>query len=123
MNTISAPDDVPVNAYALLHLGESIPDVPYMAIGQRIDGDAAEEIGYREYAKYGGWLIWHPGGEDYYVIDVIEPKAAVSLDALARILSLPGSATRPTAEATTATDDAAPSVANPGTEQWLIAPK
>jgi hypothetical protein len=68
---------------ALLLLGESIPDLPYWIVGQRISGDEAEELGYREYAKYGGWMIWHLRGDDWYIIDISEPTAWFPVPALA----------------------------------------
>lgn len=58
----------------LLLFGETIPEVPDIRVGTFIDGDSAEKCGYREFAKYGGWLIWN-SGSDFYVVDVSEPRA------------------------------------------------
>ena len=65
----TAPKD---GSHVLLLLGESIPDVPYVIVGSFIDGPMAEELGYREYAKYGAWLIWN-SGVDFYCVDVTDP--------------------------------------------------
>lgn len=56
----------------LLLLGETVPDTPDIRVGSYIDGDGAEELGYREYAKHGGWLLWNSDG-DFFVIDYDEP--------------------------------------------------
>jgi hypothetical protein len=56
----------------LLLEGETIPDTPHIVVGTYIDGSGAEELGYREYAKYGGWLYWHSDGE-FYVVDIDDP--------------------------------------------------
>jgi len=56
----------------LLLLGETIPEMPDIRVGGRISGKDAEELGYRGYAKYGGWLIWN-AGNDFYVVDAGDP--------------------------------------------------
>lgn len=77
-----APSEAPLNAAGLLHLGDSVPGLPHYMVGTRISSDEAEELGYREYAKYGGWLIWHGRGDDFYVIAIEEPRGWMPLTAL-----------------------------------------
>jgi len=72
-------ETAPTDEHVLLNLGESIPDIPYVAVGICCDGPFCENLGYREYAKYGGWLIWHEDGADSYIVDVVTPKAWMSL--------------------------------------------
>jgi hypothetical protein len=66
----------------LLLLGTSIPDVPYVRVGNYLDGPESEELGYREYAKYGSWMIWHDCGGDWYCIDVTRPVFWAHIPAL-----------------------------------------
>ena len=56
----------------LVLLGETIPGVPDVRGGGYLDGDGAEELGYREFAKYGGWLCWNRDG-DFFMVDVDAP--------------------------------------------------
>jgi hypothetical protein len=81
------PSTAKPNTSGLLHLGESIPDLPHWMVGTRIIGEEAEELGYREFAKYGGWLIWHGRADDFHVIDVDEPRGWMPLDLLPSTLS------------------------------------
>ena len=60
--------------HILLLLGETIPDVPDIRVGTFLPGINAEELGYREYAKHGGWLIWNTDS-DWFVVDVNEPNS------------------------------------------------
>lgn len=60
-------------AHILLLFGETIPDVPDVRVGAFITGEGAEELGYREYAKHGGWLIWN-SDSDFYVVDLADPR-------------------------------------------------
>lgn len=64
----------------LLLCGETIPDSPFITVGSFVSGYEAEELGYRSYAKYGAWLIWHQAGEDFYCIDVNEPTHWQSIE-------------------------------------------
>lgn len=68
-------------AEVLLLLGETIPDHMNVRAGSFVSGDEAEELGYREYAKYGAWIIWHDAG-NFYCIDVAEPFGWLPLPAL-----------------------------------------
>jgi hypothetical protein len=56
----------------LLLLGETIPDHANARPASFLSGEEADELGHRELAKYGGWLIWHDGG-DWFAIDESEP--------------------------------------------------
>jgi hypothetical protein len=57
----------------LLLCGETILGIPFITVGSFVSGYEAEEFGYRSYAKYGAWMIWRQGGEDFYCIDLYEP--------------------------------------------------
>lgn len=57
----------------LLLLGETIPDHPDIRVGSFIAPDGCLDLGYREYARFGGWLIWNSAC-DWFMIDVIEPR-------------------------------------------------
>ena len=64
--------DAPKTGAVLLCLGETIPDLVDARVGTFISGAEAEELGHREFAKYGGWIIWN-SDTDWFVIDVDEP--------------------------------------------------
>jgi hypothetical protein len=63
----------------ILCLGDTIPDIPYVRTGCFNDGDGAEELGYREYAKYGGWLIFDENCESFHMVDFDEPRGWMPL--------------------------------------------
>jgi hypothetical protein len=56
----------------LLLLGETIPDHADARAGSFISGDEADELGWREYAKYGAWMIWNDAG-DWFCVDESDP--------------------------------------------------
>lgn len=58
----------------ILCLGECYPDLAYVRTGGFIIGKDAEELGYREFAKYGGWLIPDENYESWYVVDFDTPR-------------------------------------------------
>lgn len=64
----------PKDRLIMLLLGETVPDHPHIECGEVISGGDAEKLGYREFAKYGGWLIYD-SVDNFYVIDAIEPHA------------------------------------------------
>lgn len=74
----SAPRD---GIRVLLLCGETIPNNPFVAVACFVNGDESEELGYRSYAKYGSWMIWHQRGDDFYCIDVNEPTHWMPLPA------------------------------------------
>lgn len=53
-------------------LGATIPDGLDVRAASFIDGVAADELGWREYAKYGAWMIWHDAG-DWNLVDESAP--------------------------------------------------
>jgi hypothetical protein len=67
-------DSAPRGQAILLLIGETIPDLPDWRVATYVSGDEAEEMGYREYAKYGGWMIWNSDC-DWFVIDVADGLA------------------------------------------------
>ena len=56
----------------LLLLGTTIPDHADARAASFLAGDEADELGYREYAKYGAWMIWHDAG-DWFCVDECAP--------------------------------------------------
>jgi len=62
----------PYDRIVLLLIGETIPGTPHVMVGQYASGDTAEELGYHEYAKHGGWLIFN-SENDFYVIGYVDP--------------------------------------------------
>ena len=62
----------------ILLIGETIPDHYNVRSGSFIGGDESEYLGWREFAKYGGWLIWN-NDCDWDVIDVSEPNGWMPL--------------------------------------------
>lgn len=70
----TAPRDKPI----LLLMGETIPDVPDVRVGQYTSGDVSEELGYHEYAKYGGWTIWN-ADSDFWIAGIDEATHWASL--------------------------------------------
>lgn len=66
----------------ILCLGDTIPDIPYVRTGSFLDGPEAEELGYREYAKYGGWLIFDPNCECFHMVDFDEPRGWIAMPVL-----------------------------------------
>lgn len=67
--------DAPRDGRAIiLCLGDTIPDVPFVVTASFMNGASAEDLGYREYAKYGGWWISHEGCTDWYMVDIEEPR-------------------------------------------------
>jgi hypothetical protein len=56
----------------LILRGETIPDIPLIEVASYSDGAAAEELGYREFAKYGAWMVWN-APDNWYLVDVAEP--------------------------------------------------
>lgn len=80
-----APETAPRDGKpVLLRIGETIPDQPDWRVGTYLSGDDAEEMGYPEYAKYGGWLIWNTEC-DWFVIDVCEALAWFPLPAAIKL--------------------------------------
>jgi hypothetical protein len=67
----TAPRD---GSEVLLMLGETIPDHFDIRAGSYLDGDASEELGWREYAEYGSWMIWNDSN-NWFLIDIDEPLA------------------------------------------------
>ena len=65
-------ETAPKEGLVMLLLGNTIPDHPWVEIGRHQSGDDAEDLGYREFAKHGGWLIWD-SPDNFYLIDVKEP--------------------------------------------------
>lgn len=65
----TAPKD---GSWILLLHGETIPGVPLVEVASFGDGLSAEELGYREFAKYGAWVIWN-ASDNWYLVDVAEP--------------------------------------------------
>lgn len=65
-------ENTPRKGPIMLLLGETIPDVPDWRVGTYLSGDESEELGYREYAKYGAWMIWS-SADDWYCVDISEP--------------------------------------------------
>lgn len=57
--------------HILLDLGDSIPDVPYVAVGSFISEEHGRELG-EELSASGGWLIW-TSDADWYCIGFREP--------------------------------------------------
>jgi DNA-binding CsgD family transcriptional regulator len=77
----TAPKD---GTQILCVFGETIPDRLDVRAAEYIDGAGAEELGYYQYAKYGGWLVWN-SGSDFYVEGIADathwmplPQAPVS---------------------------------------------
>lgn len=66
----SAPKD---GSCILILRGETVPGRPNVRVGEFLSGASCEGLGYREFAKYGGWMIWHEDGGDWFVCDVTEP--------------------------------------------------
>lgn len=62
----------PRTGEVLLLLGETIPDHMDVRAGSFVPGNEADEMGYREYAKYGCWMIWNDAS-DWFCIDGSEP--------------------------------------------------
>ena len=62
----------------LLLLGETIPDHADARAGTYLSGDEADELGYREFAKYGCWMIWHDAG-DWFCVDESAPLSWLPL--------------------------------------------
>ena len=71
----SAPHD---GSHVLLIIGETIPDLPDVRLGQFVKGREAREMGYREYAAHGGWFIWNDAF-DWFVVDRDQPFAWMSM--------------------------------------------
>jgi hypothetical protein len=67
----TAPRD---GAHVLLILGETIPDLPDIRLGQFVKGREAAEIGYHDYARAGGWFIWNDSN-DWFVVGDDSPLA------------------------------------------------
>lgn len=65
----TAPKD---GTWILLLHGETIPGVPLVEVASFAGGASAEELGYREFAKYGAWMIWN-ASDNWYLVDVAEP--------------------------------------------------
>jgi len=68
-----APRD---GSHVILMIGETIPDLPDVRLGQFVAGAEAAEIGCPEYARSGGWFIWN-AADDWFVIGADEPLAWV----------------------------------------------
>lgn len=56
----------------LILLGTTIPDHADARAASFISGSDVEGLGYREYAKYGAWMIWHDAGE-FFCVDECDP--------------------------------------------------
>lgn len=65
-------ETAPKTGCILLLLGETIPDRPDIRVGEFIAPDEALEMGYREYSRFGGWMIWNDA-HDWFVVGASAP--------------------------------------------------
>ena len=63
----------------LLHVGETIPDMPDIRVGGYITADDAADLGEFFVSPDGAWLIWD-SPEYWHVLMFNEPKAWRSID-------------------------------------------
>lgn len=62
----------------LLMLGFTIPNLPDVRVGVRIDGYTAGELGEVDYVDGGGWMLWNTD-TDWFVVGASEPLGWASV--------------------------------------------
>ena len=68
---VDGPHD---GSHVILMIGETIPDLPDVRLGQFISGPEAAEIGFPEYGRTGGWFVWNDSS-DWFVVGDDAPLA------------------------------------------------